>query len=284
MLCHRTMGIRKVSSFQRLHPKVSKLPLSSSSRGGYPSVSSASKYGKLDAQLAQSAAKSYYEESAPRPLSTTSNVTKPRTTTTEPVPPRSAPHYNYESQLTHFIQRSQFNNAVQALHLMMQQRVKLNNVTLFPSILQSLKLCKKHHFHILELIEYLRFNAIELDSNVFAEILGICVAKNDEHSAKQIALLWMETMPQFPILPLIHCLSAQNTVLKPDFKYHRLGKQERIWQSVIDELAAFSPSHSTPTAPTTATTATAVSAVHAVHPLHSSISPKDFITDHYAIC
>ena len=194
-------------------------------------------------------------------------------------------HSNHEAQLTHYIQRSQFNNAVHALHLMMQQRVKLQNVSLFPSVLQSLKLCKKHHFHILELIDFMKFNSIELDSNTFAEILGICVAKNDEHSAKQIALLWMDTMPTFPILELIHCLSAQNTVLKPPFKYHKLGKQERIWQSIIDELTSLTPEvpsfsvTSTPSIPSEIQSISTPISTPKSTPNLTSISPTDFITD-----
>ncbi len=83
----------------------------------------------------------------------------------------------------------------------------------------------KHTFHILELIDYMKYNNIQLDSNRFVEILGIGVSKND-HSAKQIAILWFETMPTSPILPIIYRLSSQ----------YKLIRQQQIWQSIMNEL------------------------------------------------
>eukprot|EP01083_Nonionella_stella_P273681 928599_1 len=157
--------------------------------------------------------------------------------------------HRYESQLMKFIQSNQFNHTVHMLHVMMQQGIKLNNISLFASILQALKLCNTHEFHVLELIWYMKYNEIAIDSNRFCELLGICVAKNDMYSAKQIAILWFETMPHFPVLPVIHCLSSHNTSSKPKYyKFHKLGKQEKIWQAIIEELNALStesPSHIT---------------------------------------
>ena len=163
--------------------------------GQYPSAISAQKYGKIDAQL-----------------QSISNIKN---------------GHHLESQLIRFLQSNQFNNAVHIFHIMMQQNIKLKNVSLFPSILQSIKLSKSHNFHILELIEYTKHNRIQLDANKYAEILGICVSKNDAYSAKQIAILWSDAMPTFPILPLIHCLSSSQ---------HISSKQAKIWQSVLDEL------------------------------------------------
>eukprot|EP01084_Bolivina_argentea_P017620 32878_1 len=147
----------------------------------YPSVSSAQKYGKIDAQIALSTAKSYYPIYSKK---------------------QSSQSNNYESQLIEFIQSNQFNNAINIFHIMMQQQIKLTNKSIFSSILKSLQRSNKHNFHILELIDYMKYNNIQLNENKFAEILGICISKNDEYSAKQIAILWFETMPNLEqILP-----------------------------------------------------------------------------------